>query len=171
VRETPVWHGGAILLNLAVNLPLLAAIVLVGGLGEVIGWRGYLQPRLDRLQVPCSLLWVIALECLFHLPLIVLAGYVQSERWTTSAVLFFGLKLGATPLWTWATNRWRTIWMAAWFHAFHNAVSQVLLPKMLGAGPPLILGESGMLPVAAYLLATMAMLAVLLWRGQSGRLP
>jgi hypothetical protein len=35
----------------------------------------------------------------------------------------------------------------------HNAVSQVLLPKVLGAGSPHILGESGLLPVALYLFA------------------
>jgi hypothetical protein len=46
---------------------------------------------------------------------------------------------------------WRTVWMAVWFHALHNAVSQVLVPKALGAGDARILSEAGVLPVALYL--------------------
>ena len=168
-RERPVWQGAAIVVNIAVNLPLLAAIDVVGGLGEEIGWRGYLQPRLDQLRVSGSLLWVIALESLFHLPLIVLAGYLVDRTWVTSVALFVGLKLGATPVWTWATYRYRTIWIAAWFHAFHNAVSQVLVPKALGAGDPRTLGESGVLPIAFYLLAAATILVVLRSRSERWR--
>ncbi len=168
-RERPLWQGAAILVNIAVNLPLLAVIDVVGGLGEEIGWRGYLQPRLDQLRVSGSLFWVVALESLFHLPLIVLAGYLGDRTWATSVALFAGLKLGATPVWTWATYRWRTIWIAAWFHAFHNAVAQVLVPKALGAGDPRILGESGVVPVACYLLAAAAILVVVRSRSERWR--
>jgi len=168
-RERPLWQGAAILVNIAVNLPLLAVIDVLGGLGEEIGWRGYLQPRLDQLRVSGSLFWVVALESLFHLPLIVLAGYLGERTWATAVALFVGLKLGATPVWTWATYRWRTIWIAAWFHAFHNAVSQVLVPKALGAGDPRILGESGVVPVACYLLAAAAILVVLRSRSERWR--
>jgi len=167
-RETPVWKGRA-LANMAVNLPLLSTIDLFGGLGEEIGWRGYLQPRLDEMGVPGSLLWVIALESLYHVPLILLAGYFSGESSAISIALFFGLGLGATPVWTWATYRWRTIWIAAWFHAFHNAVSQVLIPKALGAGDERILGESGVFPVALYLLVAAAVLGINRARGKHWR--
>jgi membrane protease YdiL (CAAX protease family) len=167
--ETPVWHGASVAINIAINLPLLAAIDVVGGLGEELGWRGYLQPRLDQLGVPKSLLLVIMLETFFHVPLILLAGYLKGEAWATSVALFFGLKLGATPVWTWMTYRWRTIWVAAWLHAFHNAVSQVLMPKALGAGDPRFLGESGILPVAVYLTAAGVVLATMRVRGRRWR--
>jgi membrane protease YdiL (CAAX protease family) len=165
-REPPVWQGARAAVNVAVNLPLLAAFGLLGAIGEEIGWRGYLQPRLDQLAVPGSLFWVIALETFFHVPLILIGGYLAGEARATSIALFFGLGLGATPVWTWATYRWRTIWIATWFHTFHNAVSQVLVPKLLGAGAPLILGESGVLPVTVYLLAAAAVFGTMRARGE-----
>lgn len=168
-RATPVWRGIALAINVAVNLPLVAAFDLVGGLGEEIGWRGYLQPRLDEMGVRGSLLWVIALETLFHMPLIMAAGYLAHGSWAISIALLFGLGLGATPVWTWATYRWRTIWVAAWFHAFHNAVSQVLVPKALRAGDERILGESGVFPVALYLLVAAILLGITRVRGKGWR--
>jgi len=168
-REAPIWKGSRAVINIAVNLPLLGAIDVLGGLGEEMGWRGYLQPRLDELQVPGSLLWVISLETLFHVPLILLAGYVAGGSLAISIALLFGLGLGATPVWTWATYRWGTIWIAAWFHAFHNAVSQVLVPKALGAGDERILGESGIFPVALYLLVAATVLGITRARGQGWR--
>jgi hypothetical protein len=119
--------------------------------------------------VRTSLLWVIALETLFHVPLILLTGYLDGEAWAMSVALFFGLKLGATPVWTWMTYRWRTIWAAVWVHAFHNAVSQVLMPKALGAGDPRVLGESGLVPVALYLMAAGIILITMRVRGQRWR--
>src|SRR5947207_2662544 len=102
----------------------------------------------DGAGVPFVLMamWAPALarviETLFHVPMILLAGYVASDRPFTGMALFFGLGLGLTPVWTWATYRWNSLWIAVWFHTFHNALSQTILPKALGAGGPLVLGES-----------------------------
>jgi membrane protease YdiL (CAAX protease family) len=160
-RSAPAWARGRVAANVLVNLPLLSIIGVVGALGEELGWRGYLQPRLDQLNVRYSLLWMIALETLFHLPLIVLAGYLGATNLGASIALFLALGMGLTPVWTWATYRWRTVWMAAFFHTFHNAVSQVLVPKALGEGNPLLLGESGVFPVVGYLIAGLIVFLIL----------
>ena len=57
--------------------------------------------------------------------------------------------------------------MAVLFHTFHNAISQVIVPKALGEGDPLWLGESGVFPVIAYLAAGLIMFVILRRRGQT----
>lgn len=155
-KTAAAWTGERLVLNVAINLPLLSLLGMVGAFGEELGWRGYLQPRLDSLGVSRAVLLVIVVETLFHVPMILLAGYVSGDRPLAAMALFFGLGLGLTPIWTWATYRWNSLWIAVWFHTFHNALSQTILPKALGAGDPLVLGESGIFPVASYLLAAVA---------------
>jgi hypothetical protein len=75
--------------------------------------------------------------------------------------LFFALALGITPVWTVATYATGSIWTAAWFHALH---SQAIVPRTLGAGSALMLGESGIFPVSAYLVAAVAVLMALKFR-------
>jgi hypothetical protein len=60
--------------------------------------------------------------------------------------------------------------MAVLFHTFHNAVSQVIIPKALGEGDPLVLGESGVFPVIAYLTAGLIVFVIVRRRGRTWQL-
>ena len=127
---------------------------------EELGWRGYLQPRLDQLGVRGSLLIVVVIEILYHAPLIVLGGYLASGSLATTFGLALLGKLAGTALWTYGTNRLQSIWVAFWFHTLHNAFSQTIFPKVFGAGSPNVLGEIGILPVSCALVVSGALVVL-----------
>ncbi|HMR07981.1 MAG TPA: CPBP family intramembrane metalloprotease [Polyangiaceae bacterium] len=152
-RAAPVWNGaGKIAANVLVNGVLVSIPGFIGAFGEEWGWRGYLQPRLDQLGVPFSP-WVLAgVAVMYHAPFIVALGYVNAGGVLVSLGLFALLELGLAPTWTYVTYRLRSVWAAVWIHTLHNTFSQVLFPKSLGVGDERLLGESGLLPCAGYLL-------------------
>ncbi len=167
-QQAPVWSGaGSIAINVAMNSIIGTLLGMIGAMGEELGWRGYMQPRLDQAGVRGSLLIVIVVETLFHIPIIVLAGYLGGDSAAVTIALFFGLKLGATPLWTWCTYRFGSIWLAAWFHSIHNTLSQGIFPKVFGAGSEQVLGESGILPVAVYIVVAVTVFYASHARGTS----
>ena len=129
----------------------MAAFFTIGSLGEELGWRGYLQPRLDAAGVKVSLVIVIVLEIIWHVPIFILSGYLLGESVALTVLLFTGLKMFASPLWAWSVYRARSIWPAVFFHTFHNEISQWLFPKFFSTSDDgILLGEFGVLPVAAY---------------------
>lgn len=66
--------GSQIALNLLVNLSVLGMFGTFTALGEELGWRGYLQPRLDVAGVRNSVAVVGLAWAAFHTPLIVGPG-------------------------------------------------------------------------------------------------
>src|SRR5438105_4041804 len=58
-RFGPRWTGASsIAINLAINFVLVSVLFAIGAAGEELGWRGYLQPRLEALGVRFSVVWV-----------------------------------------------------------------------------------------------------------------
>ena len=137
-------------------------------MGEELGWRGYLQPRLDAAGSRWSIAIVWLVQLVYHAPLMVGAGYVSGGGLLAGFSLFAVLDLPVTFLFAWTAYRARSLWPAVFFHSFHNTVSQWLFPKFFAGGDDeLWLGEAGVLPVACYLVAGVACFAVMRWRAQS----
>lgn len=107
-------HKQFSILSFVVNLPF---IIILGGVEE-LGWRGILQPKMERLisYLP-SVLIVAILWSLWHLPLWFIEGTVQSgfPFW-----LYFvsGLVLTAsfTTLYKFTNNLFLCILSHAWFN-------------------------------------------------------
>ncbi|MFN6978576.1 MAG: lysostaphin resistance A-like protein, partial [Gemmobacter sp.] len=81
-------------------LPWLALIVIVNGIGEEAGWRGYLLPRLQTLWGPAAgtaatgLVWA-----LWHAPMfLVVATYRAMDPWTALFGFGLGILAGAFVL-------------------------------------------------------------------------
>jgi uncharacterized protein len=161
--------GSQIAANVTTNAVILGVVGTLTAMGEEIGWRGYLQPRLDAAGVRWSVAVVWLCQLAYHAPVIAGAGYVNVGSVPFSLVLFAAADLPLTFLWARESYRARSLWPAVLFHSFHNTISQWLFPKFFAGGEnERWLGEGGLLPVAGYVLLG---LAIFVWtrRGPSWR--
>jgi membrane protease YdiL (CAAX protease family) len=160
--------GSKIAMNLLVNLSILGVIGTFTAMGEEIGWRGYLQPRLDAAGVAGSVVVVWLCQLAYHAPLMAGAGYADAGGLFTSLVLFAVGDLPVTFLFAWGSYRARSLWPAVFFHSFHNTISQWLFPKFFAGGENgLLLGEGGLLPLTGYAVVAAAVFFWMRWRGPS----
>jgi uncharacterized protein len=151
----PAWSGARLIVNLAVNLPLLILIGLPLSTGEELGWRGYLQPRLDELGMPSSFLLVGVLWAAFHVPIMILTGYARTETSAQGLTLFTICCICDSYLWWRVCAATGSVVPAIVFHTFHNIASQWLMPRFVQTDSPL-LSEHGALPTLFHVLAALA---------------
>lgn len=103
------------ILSLLINLPL---IIVLGGVEE-LGWRGILQPKLEKISTYFpSILVVGTIWSLWHLPLWFMEGTTQSAfpfglYWVSGIVLTASL----TTLYKYTNNLFLCIISHAWFNA------------------------------------------------------
>ena len=81
---------------------------------------------------------------------------------TTAGLVFalakgLGLDVSLSYLWAQLSYRAKSLWPAVFLHSFHNGVSQWLFPKFLAGGDETGLGEGGVLPLACYVDAAIAL--------------
>jgi uncharacterized protein len=158
--------GSQIAANVLINLPILAVIGTFTALGEELGWRGYLQPRLDLAGIRSSVVIVWLCQLAYHAPLMAGAGYADTGSFFTSFTLFAVGDLSLAFLWARESYRAGSLWPAVFFHSFHNTVSQWLFPRFFtGADDQLWLGETGVLPVFVYVVVGVALFLWMRWRG------
>ena len=160
--------GSQIMANLLFNLPILGIFGTFTAMGEEIGWRGYLQPRLDEAGVRLSVGVVWLFQLAYHAPLMLGADYLGGDHFARSFGLFAIADLPVSFLLAWLAYRARSLWPAVFLHSFHNTVSQWLVPKFfVGGDDTLLLGEGGILPVAGYALVGLAVFVMMRKRGAS----
>jgi membrane protease YdiL (CAAX protease family) len=163
--------GPQIAANLVINLSILGVFGTFTAMGEEIGWRGYLQPRLDAAGVRASVVVVTLVQIAYHAPLMVGAGYAQAGSLATSLALFAIGDLPVTFIWARETYLARSLWPAVFLHSFHNTISQWLFPKFFTVAEDQIWlgGEGGLLPTAGYVVMGLAFFLWMQWRGPSWR--
>jgi len=122
----PTLWGGAVMekpLYLAlIELP----IMIIGGGLEEIGWRGFLQPTLQKRWSPLlSTFMVGAIWTIWHLPLWFVVGSNQMNMnflWFTLTALALSFLLTIIYLST------KSIFLCIIFHAFINSLWDVFIP-------------------------------------------
>jgi len=118
-RFLMVWFAFGIqepisILYMLLNLPLF----IIGGGFEEIGWRGYLQPKLEKeTGYLVSVLMVGVIWSIWHLPLWLISGTVQSAlpfaAYTFLAII---LSFSFSALYKYTQNIFLCIFSHAWFN-------------------------------------------------------
>lgn len=165
----PISAAALIALQVALALTIAPFVNAVVALGEELGWRGYLQPRLVELLgtrrgvVLTGVVWGA-----WHWPLI-LMGYeygldAPGAPWL-GPVVFLVFAVSAGTVLGWLTVRGGSVWPAVLAHASINATAT--LPILVTAGEPELL--VGPLPIGVVGAAGwLAAAALLLWRWPGG---
>ena len=126
-------------------------------LGEELGWRGFLVPRLARLYgfertaIISGLIWAV-----WHFPLILFGDYRGGAPVAYSMLCFTVMVVGISYLFAWITLRSGSVWPAVLLHGSHNLYVQGVFDRAtIDTGPTALwAGEFGAgLAIAAVLVA------------------
>jgi uncharacterized protein len=133
----------------------LVISTLTFSLGEEIGWRGYLLPRLAAALGQRRGMAVTGfLHGLFHMPIIFLTPYYHPDgnRWLVVPLFLAAFTIGGL-LYGWLRVRTGSVWPASLAHSAHNYF-WALFGSMTVATNPLaaeyLAGESGVLIIIGY---------------------
>ncbi|MFO7827983.1 MAG: type II CAAX endopeptidase family protein [Bacteroidales bacterium] len=117
--------------NVAELIIYFFIVLIFGGpLGEEIGWRGFLQPQLQKKYNPFLTTLIIAvIWFLWHIPLFWLEGAAQAGE---SIPLFAVTVFTMTFLFTWLYIQSNgSLLLAILFHTSINFISGILVPEIL----------------------------------------
>ncbi|MGY0231988.1 CPBP family intramembrane glutamic endopeptidase [Longispora urticae] len=104
-------------------LGTFAVIFGVNAIGEETGWRGYLQPTLQRRMSPTAAIGVVSVIWAgWHVPLFLIMTGFREFTPVTIVGWLFGLFSGAVVL-GWMYNKTGSILAVAIWHASYNLVS------------------------------------------------
>ncbi len=131
-----------------VNVLVGALINLVPALGEELGWRGWLLPKLMRYGTVPAIIISGVLWGLWHAPLILLGyNYPLAPGWL-GVLMMTGMCIVVGAVFGWLRLRSNSVWPAALAHGTFNAAAGFYV-IFLAAGQPVdtvhatILGWSG----------------------------
>ena len=155
--------------QVAARLGLGFCFGLVLAMGEEIGWRGYMLPRLlAAAGVLPAMLVVGFLHGVWHMPLLLGTPYYHSAGNPVVVVpMFLATLTLAGVVFGWLRLASESVWPVAIAHAAWNFVWGILAEMTKGAPDTLeyVAGESGILPLAG-----LAIVAALLVRRMPKRL-
>jgi uncharacterized protein len=126
-------HPAAATLLLAI--PAYATVGVIGGmartLGEEIGWRGFLLPRLVEHSgftwgcVLSGLVWAV-----WHYPVLLFADYNAGTSPAYALACFTLMVIAAAFIWGWLRLKSGSLWTSAILHASHNVFIQAIFDGM-----------------------------------------
>lgn len=148
-------NGASSPLNFVLTVyPLIFIAGCLAALGEELGWRGFLIPKLHATPIRHPLVVSSAIWAVWHFPLILWGGYANSGTPFISLLLFTIMILPAGVFVGWLRMKSGSVWVAMIYHGAHNIFLQTAFEVFNKPGPtsPYLGGESGVVPCAVYFL-------------------
>lgn len=132
------------------------AISLATALGEEIGWRGFLAPRMAQLAGFMPSVFIVGLIWgAWHMPLILFGSYNAETEWWVAIPCFMVLVLGISLIAAWLRLKSGSLWPAAILHASHNLFIQRVFTPLTGPRgevTPYVIDEFGIVVPLAILI-------------------
>jgi len=143
---------------------------LASALGEEIGWRGFLVPRMaERFGFVGAALLTGVIWAAWHTPILLGADYNNGTPPPYALACFVVLVISSATMLTWLRLRSNSVWPCAIMHASHNLFIQAFFTPLTGAKGDVTkyaIDEFGWaVPAVAVLFAVGAWLA---WRRSGG---
>lgn len=160
------------ILSLALVIAIGGLVNLLAALGEEIGWRGWLWPKLQRLGTVTAILVSGIIWGLWHAPLILLGYNYPNAKGAWGLILMCGMCVVVGAFLAWLRTFSASIWPAAFAHGVFNASAGLIsLFTFMGAVVDTktgsILGWSGWL-LPAVILAVMIVFGAFSQRAKTG---
>ena len=156
VRKFALIEPHAMREMLPVALSVLA-FGLFGALGEELGWRGFLLPKMIAGGVPHPYLASGIVWAVWHLPVIAFGGFYQTSDTFLMTLAFAMSIIAMTFVISELRLRSGSVWVATLLHASHNFFSQLAVPAFILARPgsrsklwDVLGGDSGMIVAMLY---------------------
>jgi uncharacterized protein len=122
---------GALLLNLFLLLGYGVISGTTSGLGEEIGWRGFLFPSLLKLGGPAGAILISGLIwALWHYPGILGSNYNSGGPAWVALVCFTWMVISGGAIFGWLRVKSGSVWPAAIAHGSHNLFIQAICDPM-----------------------------------------
>jgi hypothetical protein len=122
---------------------------LTSGLGEEVGWRGYLLPRLFEQYQSDKAIWLSGLIwAIWHYPFVIFLFYSGMSELSLAekipAILislagFTMITIGEAFIYAWLLRHSQSVFIAILFHAMANTLATIFGVGALAAGPLVML--------------------------------
>jgi uncharacterized protein len=133
------------------------------GLGEEIGWRGFLTPEMTRAYgFTRGTFFTGAIWACWHLPILLFADYNAGTPWWFGMPCFAVMVISIAFVFAWLRLRSGSVWPAAILHGSHNVLIQAWLTPMTaprGHITPYAIDEFGFM-----LAASGVVVGIVFWR-------
>ncbi|MFT4417031.1 type II CAAX prenyl endopeptidase Rce1 family protein [Fredinandcohnia humi] len=137
---------------------LLIKTTLMESLGEELGWRGYLLPKLLPLGMKKALLLSGLIHCLWHFPIILFTDlYHADETLSIMLPLFILTFVFIGPVFGYLRIKTGSVWPASLIHTSHNLYWGVFayLTQSNSEVTKYLVGDTGVFLIVFYALMTL----------------